>query len=343
MKKFFSLLGLILLVVSISACNKKVDSTGSVYLLNFKPEANDAFQSMAQMYKDQTGVTVKVVTAADGTYDQTLTADMLKSDQPTIFNINGPIGLQEWKDYTLPLNTLKDNGYHELTILNDLSDPSLASGVTLNNNVYGLPITVEGYGLVINKTVFSEYFAQTNKASTLSSVDQISNFDQLKTVVEDLTAYINGTKVCTNCPTIDGLDGVFTPTALESGNDWPYQTHLANIPFFWEFQEANANNPLQAGIDANTVTFKYNADFKNIFDLYTNNNAVAASSFASTDYNTAVANFATQKSAIIQQGDWVYSAITSAQGATIYRFSIRYDAYLYWTYGRKRLHNSCWD
>ena len=47
---------------------------GSVYYLNFKPEADEAWQKVAAAYTEQTGVPVKVVTAASGTYQETLTA-----------------------------------------------------------------------------------------------------------------------------------------------------------------------------------------------------------------------------------------------------------------------------
>ena len=48
------------------------EATGSVYYLNFKPEADEAWQKLAATYTEQTGVPVKVVTAASGTYDTTL-------------------------------------------------------------------------------------------------------------------------------------------------------------------------------------------------------------------------------------------------------------------------------
>ena len=60
-------------------------STGSVYWLNFKPESDDTLQKVAKMYTDETGVPVKVVTAASGTYNQTLNAEMDKTNAPTLF------------------------------------------------------------------------------------------------------------------------------------------------------------------------------------------------------------------------------------------------------------------
>ena len=56
--------------------------SGSVYWLNFKPESDEVLQDIAATYKEQTGVEVKVVTAASGTYSQTLISEMDKSAPP---------------------------------------------------------------------------------------------------------------------------------------------------------------------------------------------------------------------------------------------------------------------
>ena len=45
---------------------------GSVYYLNFKPEVEEVWNKIAKTYTDETGVPVKVVTAASGTYEKTL-------------------------------------------------------------------------------------------------------------------------------------------------------------------------------------------------------------------------------------------------------------------------------
>ena len=89
-----------------SDAEKTADSasgSGSVYYLNFKPEQDQAWQDLAGIYTEQTGVPVTVITAADGTYEQTLKSEMAKSEAPTLFQVNGPVGLANWKDYCLSL------------------------------------------------------------------------------------------------------------------------------------------------------------------------------------------------------------------------------------------------
>ena len=47
---------------------------------NFKPEVAEIYAKIAEAYKAETGVTLKVVTAAAGTYEQTLKSEIAKSD-----------------------------------------------------------------------------------------------------------------------------------------------------------------------------------------------------------------------------------------------------------------------
>ena len=97
---------------------KKDDSKGSVYYLNFKPEVAEVWEEVAKKYTEETGVDVKVVTAASGNYESTLKSEIAKTDAPTLFQINGPIGYQSWKDYCADLS---DTDFYK-----SLSDQSLA-------------------------------------------------------------------------------------------------------------------------------------------------------------------------------------------------------------------------
>ena len=85
MKKFLALMLALVMVLGLVACGEKAPAddgadaaTGSVYWLNFKPESDEALQNIASLYTSKTGVPVKVVTAASGTYNDTLTSEMDK-------------------------------------------------------------------------------------------------------------------------------------------------------------------------------------------------------------------------------------------------------------------------
>ena len=54
---------------------------GKVYYLNFKPEVEDAWNDIAAAYTAETGVEVKVVTAASGTYEEVLKSEKHKQEK----------------------------------------------------------------------------------------------------------------------------------------------------------------------------------------------------------------------------------------------------------------------
>ena len=116
MKKLTALTLTFCLLLALTGCQKNTDSSGSgavadqkggsVYYLNFKPEVADVYQKIAKAYQKETGVELRVVTAASGTYEQTLKSEMAKSDAPTLFQINGPLGYLNWKDYCADLSDI---------------------------------------------------------------------------------------------------------------------------------------------------------------------------------------------------------------------------------------------
>jgi len=100
MKNFKMLIAATALATALAAIPA---AANQVYYLNFKPEADEAWQNLAAAYTEETGVPVTVVTAASGEYETTLMSEMAKSDAPTMFQVNGPVGLANWKDYCYDL------------------------------------------------------------------------------------------------------------------------------------------------------------------------------------------------------------------------------------------------
>jgi ABC-type glycerol-3-phosphate transport system substrate-binding protein len=224
---------------------------GEVYYLNFKPEVAEIYQKIADEYKLETGVTLKVVTAASGTYEQTLKSEIAKADAPVLFQINGPRGYASWADYCADL---KDTELYK-----HLSDKSLA--VSVGDAVYGIPYVVEGYGIIYNNAIMTKYFAL--EGAKAASMAEINNFAKLKEVVEDMTSKKDQL----------GIKGVFSSTSLKPGEDWRWQTHLANVAIYYEVK--NNNLDIKNADAFKEIKFEYSDNFKNIFDLYINNSTVA--------------------------------------------------------------------
>lgn len=300
-RKLLTLFSVLLIAAfAISACGTPATGTspagnkgGEIYYLNFKPEVSEIYQKISDAYLAETGVTLKVVTAAAGTYEQTLKSEIAKADAPVLFQINGPVGYAAWKEYTADL---KDTELYQ-----HLSDKSMA--VTDGGGVYGIPYVVEGYGIIYNNAIMTKYFALDGAKA--KSMAEVNNFAKLKEVVEDMTARKDEL----------GIEGVFSSTSLKPGEDWRWQTHLANVPVFYEFRDnkIDIKDP-QATVE---IKFQYSENFKNIFDLYLNNSVTDPKLLGSKSVDDSMAEFALGKSAMVQNGNWAWGQISGVDGNVV--------------------------
>ena len=301
------LLCLIMLIIplSLAGCGNK-SSKNEVYFFNFKPESAEIYKEIAKKYEEEKGVKVKVVTAAANTYEQTLKSEIAKSSAPTIFQVNGPIGYETWKDYCLDIKDSKLYSY--------LSDKSLAIK-DKNGGVYALAYVVEGYGIIYNEEITDKYFSLSDKKTSYKSMSEIKNFDALKSVVEDMTAHKKEL----------GLEGVFASTSLASGEDWRWQTHLLNVPLYYEFKDStDYDDPTIAGINSKEIAFRYSDAFKNTFDLYTENSITEKNLLGSKSTADSMAEFAQGKVAFVQNGNWAWSQISDVKGNTVKKDKIKF-------------------
>lgn len=269
---------------------------GKVYYLNFKPEVEDAWKEIAAAYQEETGVEVKVVTAASGTYEEVLKSEIANTDAPTLFQINGPVGYNSWKDYCMDLT--------DTDLYKNLSDKSLAI-TGADGGVYGVPYTVESYGIIYNDAIMQKYFAMDG--AVVSSVDEINNFATLKAVVEDMQAKKDDL----------GIQGVFASTSLLPGEDWRWQTHLANIPVYYEYKDKGVS-------DLAELEFTYSDNYKNIFDLYINNSTCAPTLLGSKSVADSMAEFALGECAMVQNGNWGWGQINGVDGNVVAEDDVKF-------------------
>ena len=291
MKKLFALTLLCFMGILLVSCGKRE----GVYFFNFKPEIAEKYEEIARVYEKETGVPVRIVTAASGTYEQTLKSEIAKKDAPAIFQINGPVGYAAWRDYCLDLSQSK--------LYSHLTDKSLA--IREGDGVYGIPYVVEGYGIIYNEELTDKYFALKNRGTAYKSMDEIRSFAALKALVEDMTAHKSEL----------GIKGVFASTSLKSGEDWRFQTHLANVPIHYEFTDRGVDlkNPESYA----EVTFSYADGYKNLFDLYLNNSVTDKKLLGSKQVSDSMAEFALGECVMVQNGNWAYSQIASVEGNTV--------------------------
>ena len=268
----------------------------SVYFMNAKPEQDAAYQEIAKKYTEETGVEVKVVTAASGTYEQTMKAEVGKKDAPTLFQINGPAGQLRWESYMADLSDA------EFTKQLNEDTPPLKND---QGQIIGVPFAVEGYGIIVNEEIFDKYFALPG--ATATSLKEINSFDKLKEVSDDMQARKADL----------GIDGAFAAASLSSGEEWRYQTHLLNTPMDQEFKDAGVT-------DMDNMQFTYNKEFKNLFDLYLEDSTVAPSLTPSKAVSDSMADFALGKAAMVQNGNWAWSQISDVDGNVVKEDKIKF-------------------
>ena len=226
---------------------------------------------------------------------------MATSEAPTIFQVNGPIGYSSWAEYCADLT--------DTELYKHLKDKSLA--ITSNGRVYGIPYVVEGYGIIYNKKILDKYFALPEKSTDYNSADEITSFNALKAIVEDMQK--NKDKL--------GIQGVFAATSLKTGEDWRWQTHLMNIPLSIEFNDKGIDF---TGEDYKAIDFTYSDNFKNIFDLYINNSTTDKKQLGTLDVTSSMAEFALGKCAMVQNGNWGASQILGVSGNTVSAEDIKF-------------------
>ena len=299
MKKFLALLLTAVMVFAMAACSApaadetepaaestaapaedtsdKPAATGSVYYLNFKPEADAAWQELAKKYTELTGVPVKVVTAASGDYQTTLTSEMDKSEAPTLFQCGNQGALNTWGEYCLDL---KDTDfYKEMT-----TDDFTLFGE--NGEVLAAGYCYEAFGIIVNKALLE-------KAG--HSIDEITNFETLKAVADDIHARAAEL----------GFDA-FSSSGLDGSSSWRFSGHLANMPLFYEFRDDNVTS------QPATITGKYLDNYKAIWDLYTTDTATTGADIITATGDMSSGEFKEGKAVFYQNGTWEYAGLVEA-------------------------------
>ena len=209
MKKFLALILALVMALSLVACGGNSGAqgegdgdaaTGSVYYLNFKPEAEEAWQALAKTYTEQTGVPVKVVTAASGEYETMLVSEMDKDAAPTLFQCNEG-GVATWGDFCYDLS--------DSAVYNELASKDYALK-NADGEVISIAYCLETYGIIVNKALLEQ---------AGHSLDEITDFDSLKAVADDIHARADEL----------GFDA-FTSAGLDGSSSWRFSGHLSNMP-----------------------------------------------------------------------------------------------------------------
>lgn len=233
-----------------------------IVIFQSKVEIVDQLEACAQAFEDETGIKVEVWGTTGDDYLQQLKTKLANNQGPTIFNQTGYSELEMLQGYAADIT--------DLSIVPEVAD-GLLDPVKVDDKVYGIPYTVEGFGLVYNKDLCD--------ASTLKSTDDFIN------LIKEQKA--NG---------VEGFE-LSQETYFLIG-------HILNTPF------ALQDNPEQfiADLEEGKVKMADNEIFKEFADMMVQIRENCQNPLEQ-NYDGEVGDLATGKAAMIHQGNWCISLL----------------------------------
>ncbi|MCR5753544.1 MAG: extracellular solute-binding protein [Acetatifactor sp.] len=230
---------------------------GKVIIFQSKTEIMDQLNKCAEDFTEETGIEVEVWETSGDSYFTDLKTDVSTGKGPTLFSLAPGSESVTMADY-----------------LEDLSDLSFADKIAenmadeVNGKMVGVPYTLEGFGLVYDKSLVDP--------ATLNSTDALISF------LEKAKA--------------DGINGLGL-----SQEDYFLIMHILNTPFALQ----NDPDAYLAQVLAGTVRMIDNEEFVEFAKVM---EAIRANCTNPVDltYDNNCGDFATGKTALIHQGNWAY-------------------------------------
>lgn len=261
------------------------DSTGkekvTIDIFQHKSEIAQQLQAAVDVYTAQNPhVTINLETVQGSDYNTSLKAKMLGADPVEIFGAGYNDLVNNYTDYAEDLSDQPWVPHVQKGIL---------SGITVNDKVLGLPISIEGYGLVYNTEIFK---AAGIDASTLTS------YEAIDAAFAQLQSKIDAGELAEQFPL---LEAVCEYAAKES---WVPGIHTVNLLYAGEFASQ------REVVDAPTVSFSKTAEFQQTLDLLTKyTSAAKAGNLAllnAVDYSSQIGGgLGIERVAVVQQGNWI--------------------------------------
>ena len=268
-----------------SADNSASDDQVVIDVFQNKNEISDALQAAIDTYEEENpSVKINLETVGGSDYASSLKAKMLGNDPVEIFTLGGPDDIASYQDYLEPLT---DQEWVSHVTAGGVDN------VSVDDEVYGLPLAIEGYGLIYNKKIFE---AAGIDASTLTTYDAIDK------AFADLQDQIDEGKLADEFPVLEAVEEY---AAKES---WIVGLHTNNVALSQEFKSAtNAFN-------SKSVEYTYGDQLKDLIDLETKYTTSKddLSLLNSVDYSTQVGGgLAIERVAVVQQGNWISSEVAN--------------------------------
>lgn len=189
---------------------------------------------------------------------------------PDIFNLLGPEDVVLLKDKLVDLTDMKVTEHVVKKYL---------KCVTIEDRIYGVPCSIEGFALMYNKEIFE-------KANI--DIKSIDSFEALEKAVTDIDQLKEQLK----------LEAVFAFPAKDTGNTGNYMSSI--------FLSDEFDGDSHVALNEKEIEFKYAEAMKKMVDLQ---NKYSVQPSYEIDAAKQAEYFTKGKVAIIQQSNWIYPLI----------------------------------
>ena len=132
-------------------------------------------------------------------------------------------------------------------------------------------------------------------------LDEITNFETLKAVVEDIHARAAEL----------GFDA-FTSSDMDGSSSWRFTGHMINLDYVYEERAAGK---VWTECPA-TITGEFVPNFKNLYDLAINNSEFDPATFAAGGHD-AEGEFKADKAVFFVNGSWEYGAVSEGKNVAM--------------------------
>lgn len=312
MKRLLSLLLSALLLLSLAACGEKdplpnaserdTDATETpaaattLTVLSASPSLSGALEEIAAAYRAKTGVALRVQSEPEATYRNALRTALNKTaDVPALFALTG------WSDFDAVRERCADLGGTSLASF--LSDRSLA--LTDDGKLKAIPVDVTVWGLLYNEAVTDRYFALEDKQTSYASMDEITDFQKLRALAEDMAAHKKEL----------GIDAVFADLPLRADStDW--LRHAAAPAVYADVKDADG--PVAAAVRGmKDFAFSLGDKLRDAVDLLFSGSVSGREGLDAVSLADAQKEFTAGKTAFLYTDSDSFSALQKAEDSAL--------------------------
>lgn len=278
MKKRWAFLLLSVMLVVLSACGNNANNTpnegatnngnngnqaekqAKITLFQSKVEIAEALENLVAKYKEETGNEVEVWGSAGDAYITQLQTKLAANEGPTIFSVQPGAEAEKFASY-----------YHDMSNEPYAKYISPNMALEIDGKIVGMPIGVEGFGLVYNKALY-------DPATVKDTSSLVKALEQFKA---------------------DGINGLSL-----SQEAYFLIGHIINTPFALQEDPVAFIEKLNKG----EVKLSEVAEFQEFAQVM---DAIRANSVNPMEvtYDTQMGDLATGKTAIVHQGNWSYGML----------------------------------